>query len=294
VSLDDLLKPAQRALGNALRSRVAGSDADERGKQIWGTVGPRWFAATDPIWKVHGDASMFAGGVTALLLQSLHPLAMAGVADHSGYKSDPWGRLQRTSNYIAATTYATIEDATAVIERVKTAHARVRGKDYRGRPYRASDPHLLAWVHAAEIDSFLRAYQAYGPEPISPEQADEYVAQAGIPARLLGVVDPPRSVAELAEVLASYRDELEPSPPAIEAATFLLRQPPLSWAARPGYWTLAAGGVALLPDWAREALELDLPGPVDLALGPLGSFGTAAVRWGLAGVENRRSAPVAG
>lgn len=288
----DVFRPLQRALGEALRSRVAGADAEERGKQIWGTPGPRWFTHSDPIWRVHGDASMFAGGVTALLLQSLHPLAMAGVAGHSGYKSDPWGRLQRTSNYIAATTYATIDDATAVIERVKTAHARVRGKDYRGRPYRAADPHLLAWVHAAEIDSFLRAYRAYGGEPISEAEADTYVAQAGIPARLLGVLEPPETVAELAAVLASYRDELEPSPPAIEAATFLLREPPLSWVARPGYWSLAAGGVALLPDWAREALELRLPGPVELALRPAGQFGTAAVRWGLAGVENRRSAPM--
>ena len=100
---------------------------------------------------------MFAGGIASLLLQSLHPLAMAGVAGHSGYKSDPWGRLQRTSHYIATTTYGTIEDAEAAIARVRAIHERVRGRDERGRAYRASDPHLLLWVHVAEIDSFLRA-----------------------------------------------------------------------------------------------------------------------------------------
>lgn len=290
--IEGVFRPVQQALGNALRSRVAGSEADSRGERIWGTAGARWFTASDPVWRVHGDASMFPGGVAALLLQSLHPLAMAGVAGHSGYRSDPWGRLQRTSNYIAVTTYATIADATEVIEHVRTVHERVRGKDFRGRPYRASDPRLLAWVHAAEIDSFLRAYQAYGESPISEAEADLYVAQAAVPARLLGVVDPPESVAELAEVLASYSGELEPSPPAIDAAAFLLRSPPLHWAALPGYWTLAAGGVALLPAWARAALDLRLPPLVEVSLPPAGRLGTAAVRWGLAGVENRRSAPV--
>jgi uncharacterized protein (DUF2236 family) len=287
--MSSMLHPLQRRFGEVLRSRVAGDDAEARGQQIWGTPGKRWFTITDPIWRIHGDASMFAGGVTALLLQSLHPLAMAGVAGHSGYISDPWGRLQRTSHYIAVTTYATIEDASAVIGHVRAVHDRVRGKDHRGRPYRASDPHLLAWVHAAEIDSFLRAYRAYGGAPLSEEDADLYVRQAAVPARLLGVVEPPESVAALAEVLALYRRELEASPAAVEAAAFLLREPPLSWVAKPGYWMLAAGGVALLPDWA--CTELGIETPPDVALRGLGSFGTAAVRWGLAGVENRRSSP---
>ena len=288
--MTDLLRPAQRALGHALRSRVAGPEAEQKNAVIWGTPGPRWFTAADPVWQVHGDASMFAGGVTALLLQSLHPQAMAGVAGHSGFKSDPWGRLQRTSHYIAVTTYATIDDATAMIERVRSVHERVRGKDHRGRPYRASDPRLLLWVHAAEIDSFLRAYRAFGAAGIEDADADRYVAQTAVPARLLGVVDPPESVADLTDVLASFQGELEPCPAAVDAAAFLLRDPPLSPWARPGYWTLAAGGVALLPDWARQALRLRVPG--DAVLRPVGRFGTAAVRWGLAGVENRRSAPV--
>ena len=122
-----MLRPVQRKLGETLRDRVAGSDAGERGPQIWGKPGERWFAPGDPIWRVHEDAAMFPGGVAALLLQSLHPLAMAGVAGHSGYKGDPWGRLQRTSNYIAMTTSATIPDATAVIAHVRAVHERVRG-----------------------------------------------------------------------------------------------------------------------------------------------------------------------
>ena len=113
------------------------------------------------MWRVHADASMFPGGVAALLLQSLHPLAMAGVAGHSGYKGDPWGRLQRTSHFLATTTFGTVEDAEATIARVRAIHERVRGRDPKGRPYRASDPHLLRWVHVAEAHSFLTAHQRY-------------------------------------------------------------------------------------------------------------------------------------
>ncbi len=233
---------------------------------------------------------MFPGGIAALLLQTLHPLAMAGVAGHSGYRSDPWGRLTRTSDYIAITTYATLADAEALIERVRARHDQVRGKDYRGRPYRASDPELLAWVHAAEIQAFLWAHQAYGRAPLSATEADLYVEQTGLPAAKLGVPDPPCSVAELTGVIEGMRPRLEVSPEALDTVDFLLRTPPVTGAARPGYTLLAYGAVAILPGWVRSMLDITLPDvAVPLASG-LGRFGTAAVRWGLAGVENRRSA----
>ena len=154
-----LIDSVQTALGHALVDRVAGEDRAARANVIWAAPGPRWFAPDDSIWIVHADASMFCGGITALLLQSLHPLAMAGVAGHSGYRSDPWGRLQRTSNYIATTTYATIPEAQAMIDKVRGIHERVRGKDEHGRPYRASDPHVLGWIHAAEAYAFLTAHE---------------------------------------------------------------------------------------------------------------------------------------
>ena len=154
----------QRQLGVMLRSKVAGDDAPDRAQRIWGAEGERWFTPEDPVWRVHADASMFPAGVTSLLLQMLHPMAMAGVAGHSGYKSDPWGRLQRTSHYLATTTFGTVEHAEEAIAMVRSIHERVRGKDHLGRPYRADDPHLLMWVHAAEIDSFLRGYQTFGDD----------------------------------------------------------------------------------------------------------------------------------
>jgi uncharacterized protein (DUF2236 family) len=279
----------QRSLGLLLRAKVAGADAAEQAERIWGKAGPRWFAAGDPIWRVHRDASMFVGGITALLLQSLHPLAMAGVAGHSGYKSDPWGRLQRTSHYLAVTTYGTVPDAEEAIARVRSVHRRVRGQDQLGRPYRASDPHLLKWVHLAEADSFLRSHQAFGAAPLTPAEADTYVAQAAVPARLLGVVDPPETVAGLAAQLANFRPELEATAAASEAARFLLFDPPLPLLARPGYGTLAAGAVSLLPAWARSALQLPVPdGLADIVGRPLGRFSVGVVRWALAAVPDGR------
>jgi len=284
-----IAQAVQRELGKTLRNKVAGDDAPSRAQRIWGAEGQRWFAPGDPIWRVHADASMFAGGVTSLLLQSLHPLAMAGVAGHSGYKGDPWGRLQRTSHYISTTTFGTVELAEEAIAAVRAIHERVRGRDPLGRPFRASDPHLLMWVHVAEVDSFLRAYQAYAAEPLSDEDADRYVAQTGVPAQLLGVIGPPGSVLELRQVIDAYRPELEATDAARDAARFLLLDPPLPLWARPGYGVLAAGGVALLPDWARTMLGLPVPDVLARYVGrPLGWLGTGTVRWGLAGLNGRR------
>jgi uncharacterized protein (DUF2236 family) len=231
---------------------------------------------------------MFPGGVAALLLQSLHPLAMAGVAGHSGYKGDPWGRLQRTSHFLATTTFGTVEDAEATIERVRGIHERVRGHDPKGRPYRASDPRLLRWVHVAEAHSFLTAHQRYALEPLTAGEADTYVAQSALVAGRLGATELPVTVAELEEALAAYRPELEATDEARAAARFLLLDPPLPWAARPGYGLIASGGVALLPHWARRALRLPAGRPVTALAGGAGQVGTRAVRWAMAGVAQER------
>jgi uncharacterized protein (DUF2236 family) len=286
--LTELARHSQRRMGSALRSRVAGDDARERAQVIWGKEGERWFTPEDPVWRVHADAAMFPGGVAALLLQSLHPLAMAGVAGHSGYKGDPWGRLQRTSHFLATTTFGTVEDAEAAIARVRDIHERVRGRDPKGRPYRASDPRLLRWVHVAEAHSFLTAYQRFAQAPLAPAEADTYVAQSALVAGRLGALDLPTTVAELAGALTAYRPELEATPQAREAARFLLLDPPLPWPARPGYGLIASGGVAVLPGWARRALRLPAGGPATVLAGGAGHVGTRAVRWAMAGVAEER------
>ncbi|PWD52391.1 DUF2236 domain-containing protein [Serinibacter arcticus] len=273
-------------MGHALFTRVAGENGYAARSRIHDTPGPRWFEPDSPIQRVHGDASMFVGGLRALLLQSLHPLAMAGVAGHSGYRGDPWGRLERTSTFLAVTTFGTSEDAQAMIDRIRAVHERVRGKAPDGRSYRASDPHLLTWVHIAEIDSFLRAHQRHGARPLTEAESDTYVAQTSRVARALGAEHVPTSTAELVTALASYRSELAASEAARDTAHFLLREPPLPVASRQGYRLVAAGAIGLLPAWTRS--ELEVGGPRGDGLRRVsGAVATRTIRWGLASVGSR-------
>lgn len=273
-------------VGDALFLKVAGPDGHAARDRIHLTPGPRWFAAGSPVRRVHADAATFVGGLRALLLQSLHPLAMAGVAGHSGFRGDPWGRLARTSTFLATTTFATADDAQEMIDRVRAVHERVRGKAPDGRPYRASDPHLLSWVHAAEADSFLTAHQRYGERPLTPAEADEYVAQSGRVARALGAVVVPETVAELGDVLDGYRPELGATSAALDTARFLLREPPLPRAVRPPYRLLAAGAVSLLPVWARDELQVGTWFARTCG-GPAGALAVRGIRWGLGPAESR-------
>ncbi|WP_344321138.1 oxygenase MpaB family protein [Streptomyces macrosporus] len=273
----------RRRLGTELFARVAGPRGQATRTRIHDTPGPRWFGPDRPIRTVHGDASMFVGGLRALLLQSLHPLAMAAVAGHSGYRGDPWGRLQRTSTFLAVTTFGTAEDARRAVERVRAVHRRVHGTTPDGEEYAASDPHLLGWVHAAEVDSFLRAHRRYGARRLDDAAYDGYVADAARVAEALGVHDPPRDQAELAARLDGYRPELRATPQARDAARFLLLHPPLPWVARPPYAVLTAAAVALLPRWAREPLRLPhLPVIEEIAVPPAGQVLTRTIRWAMA------------
>ena len=165
--------------------------------ELFDTDEPGWFADDAPIRRVHADASMFVGGLRALLLQSLHPLAMAGVAQHSDYRADPWGRLQRTADFLAATTFGPASQAQRAVDTVHRVHERVTGVAPDGRRYEANDPHLLEWVHIAELDSFLAAHDRYGEHPLIGDDRDRYVADAAVVARALGVIDPPESEAAL-------------------------------------------------------------------------------------------------
>ena len=250
------LTSVRERIGSALFAKVAGAEGPQRRDRIHHSDGPRWFAEDRPIRRVHADAAMFVGGLRALLLQSLHPLAMAAVSGHSGFKSDPWGRLQRTSHYLAVTTFGTATDAEAMIGRVQAIHRRVTGTAPDGRPYSAADPHLLRWVHLAEVDSFLLAHQRYGERPLEPADRDGYVADMARVASALGVPRPPTTEAELRRQLAGYRPELAGTPAARDAARFMLLQPPLPLPVRPAYAVLAAAAVGSLPRWARWPLRL--------------------------------------
>ncbi len=277
-----LTSQLRERIGRELFARVAGPEGPSRRDRIATADGPRWFDDDRPIRRVHGDASMFVGGLRALLMQSLHPLAMAGVAGHSGYKGDPWGRLQRTSHFLAVTSFGSAADAEAMVARIRDIHTRVNGTAADGRPYSASDPHLLKWVHLAEVDSFLLAHQRYGAVPLDADERDGYVADTARVAEALGVVAAPRSEADLAEQLAAYRPELAGTPDARAAARFKLFNPPLPLVVRPAYAVLGAAAVALMPRWSRWPLRLPfLPLTEATAVRAAGQVLTRTIRWAM-------------
>ena len=276
-------------LGQQLFLRVAGPDGAVHAERIHVTEGPRWFDRDSPIARVHGDAAMFVGGIRAVLLQTLHPAAMRGVAEHSGYRGDMWGRLARTSRFIAVTTFGTTDDAEQAVAAVRAIHERVTGTMPDGTPYAANDPHLLGWVHAAEVDSFLRAHTVYGVDPLVGEERDIYVAQAAEVARRLGVVDPPTTEAGLAETLAAYRPELRGTPEARDAVAYLVLHPELPLLARAPYGVLVAAAVGLMPRWTRLPLRLPwLPVSERTVVRGLGGLATGTIRWAMAPAREER------
>jgi uncharacterized protein (DUF2236 family) len=276
------LAAVRSAVGRGLFGLVAGPDGPDNRARIHDAPGPRWFAEDRPIRRVHGDAAMFVGGLRALLFQSLHPLAMAGVAEHSDYRGDPWGRLQRTSTFLAVTTYGPATEAQCAVDQVRGIHRRVHGTAPDGRHYEASDPHLLEWVHIAEVDSFLLAYQRYGAGHLDQAGRDAYVADAAVVATALGVPDPPRTEAQLKQRIAAYRPELRGTAAARDAARFLLLTPPLPVLARAPYALVSATAVSMLPAWARLPLRLPyLPVTEATGIRVAGTTLVGGIRWAL-------------
>ena len=276
------VRAARRRLGHALFLRVAGPDGAKHRDRIHRRPGPRWFEPDSPIGRVHGDASMFVGGIRALLLQTLHPAAMRAVSEHSGFRGDMWGRLARTSRFLAVTTFGHAEDAQQAVDVVRAIHDRITGTMDDGTPYAASDPHLLKWIHVAEVDSFLLAHTVYGKEPLDQAGRDTYVAQTAEVARRLGVIDPPTTEAELKAALEAFRPELRGSDDAREAVSYLLFKPPLPLAARAPYGVLVAAAIGLMPRWTRRHLRLPwLPVSERTVVRALGAAATGAIRWAM-------------
>lgn len=284
IEITECIESVRKLIADNIRERVVGPDSSTKAQDLMNAPGPRWFTPDRPIYRVHGDASMFIGGLRAVLFQSLHPLAMAGVAIHSDYKADPWGRLQRTADFLASTSFGTAEVAQAAVNRVLAVHERVTGVASDGRPYSANDPHLLLWVHVAEVDSFLAAYQRYGATSLDQKDRDGYVADMSVIASALGVPNPPTTEAELRKQLADFRSELKSTKEARDAARYLIIQPPLEFPARAAYSLIAAAAVSLLPAWSRFPLRLPYLPLTEFAVAqPLGDVITRTFRWAIDG-----------
>ncbi len=252
---------------------------------------PGLFGPDAVCWKVHADfTSMMAGGVSALLLQALHPLALAGVWDHSSFRTDILGRLRRTATFIAGTTYGNQHDALALIERVRQIHLDVTGIAPDGRPYRASDPALLTWVHVAEVSSFLTAHLRYVNPALPVEAQDRYFAETARIAELLGAVEIPRSRAEIEAYLVAMQVELETSSRTREVVKILMNAQPPSMAMRPAGALVLNAGVDLLPPWAQSMLGFDTFAGVRHALVRPGMKLVAPVmRWALINGVSKRA-----
>jgi uncharacterized protein (DUF2236 family) len=234
------------------------------GDKIGGDSG--LFGPESVTWRVHGHRATLIGGMRALLVQALHPLAMAGVAEHSDYRSDPWGRLRRTSEFMMVATYGTSAAAEAFGARVQAVHAHVQGVDpLTGRHYRAGDPELLAWVHNVLAHSLLLAKRRYGGG-IAQEDANRYLVEMVRMAELVGTPRDlvPTTTSDLRDYLRGV-EGLVASPVAKQAARIILA-PPLPLAIRPLWAIPAAAAVGLVPARLRAMYGFPWFAPADPAV----------------------------
>jgi len=223
-----------------------------------------FFGPGSVTWRLTADLSSPIAGLRALTVQALHPLAMAGVDQHSDWRSDPVGRLAATSSYLTIVSVGDKATAERVSERVRRVHEHVRGVDaVTGQPYAAGDPALLLWVHAAFVDSNIAAAQMFG-SPLMAANADRYVAEMVAAARLVGVPTDmvPASVAELEGYIESVRPILRATPAARESMAYLLDPPGLDPDVAEIWQDIREGTIASLPDWARDMYGYSMAGPL--------------------------------
>lgn len=219
---------------------------------------PGLFGPTSISWQVHGDfTSMLIGGISALMLQALHPLALAGVWDHSNFRQDMLGRLRRTGQFISGTTFGSTHDANWLIDKVRTIHLQVVGTGLDGSTYAASDPELLTWVHVAEVSNFLAAHLRYRNPNLSGADQDQYYSEIALVAERLGATDVPRSRQQIADYLARMRPHLLCDDRSREVVRLLLNAPAPSLLAKPFGALMMQAGIDLLPDWASHLLALE-------------------------------------
>lgn len=216
---------------------------------------PGLFGPDTVTWRVHADfPGMLAGGLCALLLQALHPRALAGVWDHSDFRADLVGRLRRTTAFVAGTTYAGTAESQRLIARVSAIHTHVRGTTADGVPYAADDPDLLTWVHVSEAYAFMQGFRAYAGMPLPPGAEDRYYDESRRVAEALGARQVPASAAEVAAYFARVRPELRFDERSREVLEVLRRvRLPVPGATLSREVFLGAGA-ALLPDWASALL----------------------------------------
>lgn len=255
---DQLLAPARQLFASNL-SKSFGADTLP-GIQFTEPPGdPGFFGPDSVVWKVHGHPSGIVGGFSALMLQTLHPLPMAAVMEHSKFQEDPLGRLGRTASFVAAVTYGSTEVANGVIAHVNKVHTRINGTAPDGRHYSAENADLLRWVHVAFAASILHAHQRYNPRPIRGVDLDRYYDEYAVVAEGLGSNDIPRSRDEVKDYFRDIRPQLVCGDQAKSTMAFLMtaRGPdPVSQGVSA---LLIQAAVDLLPGWAKTLHAIRRP-----------------------------------
>ena len=252
---NQLLTPLHKRLRDWIVGVVA--TTEDFGIDYDAPVGDAGLFGPDSVtWKIHGDfPGMMSGGIAALMLQTLHPRALAGVWDHSNFRDDPLGRLRRTTMFVAATTYAPTADAERIIELVDRIHDRVRGTTPEGERYSAHDPDLLTWVHCTEMASFLDGYMRYRRPDLSVAVQDRYFDETRRIAEALGAQDVPASRAEMDDYFAAMQPRLrfdERSRATLAVLEAMELPIPIAGVSRRMF---LGAGAALLPRWARELIH---------------------------------------
>lgn len=242
--------------------------ASESSALVWGPDedgDPGWFGPDSVAWRVHADPSLLVAGIAAFALQALHPLAMAGVAEHSSFSDDFLARTRRTGEFVQGVVYGSSDRAEKLCRMVRSVHRPVIGVAPDGRPYAATDPELLDWVHIAEYLAIAAANRRFAVAPMSRTELDRYIGEVARVGTATGVEAPPHDWLEINASLERHRHSLAVAEYAAHGIAFLDRPPFLPAAALPAWRVLWAGAAACLPPIARLLLRLPEPSTVDLA-----------------------------
>ena len=220
---------------------------------------PGLFGPNSLTWIVHKDfISMMIGGISSLILQSLHPRAMAGIWDHSSFRTDINGRLARTAEFIARTTYGPLEMADKTIEKIKKIHEVVKGNDQFGNSYYANDPYLLNWVHMTESICFLNANQLFTDNKFNFNQKNQYYSEMSLIAKKFGINEPVETENDINKQIDKYQKDLiftDRSQVVME----LIMNFPCHFTIKPIYKAFSQAAIINLPDWAFTFLPIKKP-----------------------------------
>jgi uncharacterized protein (DUF2236 family) len=224
-----------------------------------------WFGPDSVAWRVHADVAMLVAGMSAFLLQALHPRAMAGVSDHSAFGGDFLGRTRRTGQFVQGVVYGTSAEAERWCQMLDRVHASVVGTTPDGRPYSAREPELADWVHCTEYLAIASANRRFAANPMSRDDLDRYLAETARVGEATGVLDPPRSWDELDASIRRHRPNLAIGEQAANGVRFLENPPMIPPAARPAWRAVWWGAVACLPPIGRKLLRVREPSIVEVA-----------------------------